>query len=160
MILGRHVRLALGAILLGLFLLWLGQNHALNPQRFKAIVYARHQQVVDPWLHGPPATMSSAATRQAAEGQTTALRLPQLPADVRDAIFNSFAPGLAGIMLLLASLWRGAKLSLLTIPAAAVMVAGPLMAIPEIAGASPQIVSMAAGGVLAALGFFLGGERD
>jgi eukaryotic-like serine/threonine-protein kinase len=159
MILGSHVRLVLGAILLGGFLLWLGQNHALHPQRVKAIADARYRQVVEPWMHAPATTMSVADTKKAGEGQTAALRLPPLPADVREALFNSFAPGLAGFALLLSSLWRGAKISLLMIPAASLMVAGPLMAIPEVAGVPPQMVSMAGGGLLAMIGFYVGREQ-
>jgi hypothetical protein len=85
--------------------------------------------------------------------------IPLAPPEMNTAILSSFAIGLAGVCLILSGLWRGSKISLFMLPAAALMVAGPLLGIPAIGPLSAVAVSALIGFLAAVLAFWLGREN-
>jgi hypothetical protein len=76
-------------------------------------------------------------------------------------LFDSFNPGIAGLMLLLATCFRGWKMTLFVLPAAAIMVLGPKLGIPgvEVLGGSHS-TSLVIGGVVAVVGLLFGRTRE
>src|SRR5262249_32317561 len=76
------------------------------------------------------------------------LSLPFLPKSIA-ALFNSFNPGIAGLILLGSSLFRGVRMSFFAIPAAAITWIGPSIGL----GIWP---SMGIGLIVAVVGVFFG----
>ncbi|MCO6456239.1 MAG: serine/threonine protein kinase, partial [Pirellulaceae bacterium] len=84
------------------------------------------------------------------------LELPLVPA-VLTGLFGTLNAGAAGLILLLSAvLCRGYRGALLAVAAAAIMVLGPVLGVPALAGFSSQSVSLAAGLVLCVPGVLLG----
>jgi hypothetical protein len=77
-------------------------------------------------------------------------------------LFNSFAPALAGLILILSAGYPGPKLGIGVLPGVLVIVLGPAILVPLGAEAvlpeplRPAHVAMALGGVLAAAGWVWG----
>jgi hypothetical protein len=82
-------------------------------------------------------------------GETEPLKLPIL-----SLIFTSFNAGVAGVVLLFLGLFRGWKMSIFALPAAAAIVLGPMF-VP-----SMSLVSLAVGLAIAVIGFFFGRTYD
>jgi serine/threonine protein kinase len=75
--------------------------------------------------------------------------------------FDSFNPGFAGLMLLLAACFRGWKMTLFALPAAAIMVFGPASGIPGVAAlGGSHTTSLIVGGTIALIGLFLGRTHE
>ena len=84
------------------------------------------------------------------------LSLPMLPPSAAD-LLGSFNAGLAGLLLAFSSLFRGPKLGLLMLPAAAITVAGHrfgMVRVPPLHDA--RQTALACGGALAGLALFFG----
>jgi eukaryotic-like serine/threonine-protein kinase len=83
--------------------------------------------------------------------------LGMLPESV-GRIFNSFNPGVAGILLIISAVWRSRAVTPFFFAAVAVLLFGPLMGIPSlpevavVGKISPEVVSLAIGLLLAILG--------
>lgn len=72
-------------------------------------------------------------------------------------LFANFNPGIAGVMLLCRSLFRGGRMSLFALPAAVVIVMGPSLGIPGIAAlGGPNASSAVIGLSIGALGVLFG----
>ena len=89
-----------------------------------------------------------------ADFQAEPLRLPLV-----GRWFSSFAPGIAGAMLVFLAFFRGWKMSLFALPAAAVMVFGPSWGLPGIAalGGAPT-TAIVLGLAVAGVGLVFGRE--
>jgi len=173
MILGPQVRLVAGLVLLGACLLWLLQNDSLHPAKIREMFNEQYRQVAEPW--SARATTDKPLVENITAKQMKPLSLPLLPERWRWAVFNSIAPGIAGLLLIVSSLWRGVKMSLLMFPAAAVLTLGVLLAITlaksghsvhEVAtvkfmnfGPPAWQVSYAVGALLALFAFYAGREK-
>jgi serine/threonine protein kinase len=136
-VLGGGVRFMLGAALLVIGLLWL-YSRDLLPGASNVEEGWRWQKL---WQ----------------EGQTAEpLGVPLLPTVVMRALC-SLGAVIAGLVLLVSALWRSWKIGVLTLLGAAVMVVGPVSGyLPEDGPLSPLVLSLAAGGALAALGLVFG----
>jgi hypothetical protein len=86
--------------------------------------------------------------------------MPGLPGSL-SRLFNSFNPGAAGLILVVSSFFRGWRMALFALPAAAVALWGPsvLGVPPSEPLAAKNLMTMAAGGALLVVGFFLGRTR-
>ncbi len=73
--------------------------------------------------------------------------------------FNSYGPGVAGLILIFSTLFRGVKISLFMYPAAAVAMFGDAMGDPSIGSVAPEYTSIAAGGALAVVCVLFGRVR-
>ena len=75
--------------------------------------------------------------------------------------FDSFNPGIAGLMLLFTACFRGWKMSFFALPAAVIMVCGPAFGIPGIqALGGAHTTSLVIGGVIAIIGLLFGRTRE
>ncbi len=84
-----------------------------------------------------------------------------LPIPLIGQWFDSFNPGIAGLLLIFTACFRGWKMSLFALPAAAVMVLGPTLGVPGVAvlgGAHTS--SLVIGAAIALAGLVLGRTRD
>jgi hypothetical protein len=140
---GPHIRLALGLILFGCFLGWLSQNQAMRPDEVSRLMSDQYQAV------------RSGAAKMEMKPPVIWL----VPVELSAIILNNFAPALAGICLILSSYWRGSKMSFFMLPAAAIIVGGPLFGIPAMGILSAAVVSGVLGFAIAILGFYLGREK-
>jgi hypothetical protein len=142
LIFGPHVRFVVGAALTALFLLWLHQNDLLRGDKFAAWAQSHALQSVG----GAPSKIT-----------THSLAIFLLPTTIADKLFYGIAPGLAGLLLLLSSIIRGAKMGVFLLPAAFLIVAAPLLPIAFL-GIPAAIIGFLGGTALAALGFWFGYE--
>jgi hypothetical protein len=134
-IFGGSTRFILGAVLLLGCLAWLYKNDLL-PSTTNFDESATYTSIWEKMQEAKP------------------LSLP-LPS-VLLQIFNSMNPGVAGIILLLTSIWRSWKIGLLTIVGAAIMVIGPVTGLVPTLGMPAWVVCLAAGAVVALVGFVIG----
>jgi hypothetical protein len=94
--------------------------------------------------------------------ETKPLVLPLAPAFVAEPVgrlFASFNPGVAGLVLILSSLFRGFKIGLFIWPAAAIVFAGALLGLPSLGPLSGNWLPLAAGSALALIGFLFGRQK-
>lgn len=113
-------------------------------------LWARQNAILPAWLLEEPRPADAEPV------PPQPLRLPLVP-QAWLGPFDSFNPGIAGLVLVLSAIWPGWRVPLFAIPAAAVMVLGPLLGMPSLAvaglGEMPaQRVSLYAGLLLAGLG--------
>ncbi|MCA9155548.1 MAG: hypothetical protein KDA38_12205, partial [Planctomycetales bacterium] len=145
------VRFLLGCLLLGGCVLWMKQNGWLSAEE---VTSATMQAVRDRNLTEVTAVadgvVSDLATQQTDSSKSLALPLV-------GRLFDSFNPGVAGLLLIALSIFRGWRMSLFALPAAAIMVLGPSLGIPgvEALGGS-HTTSLALGGAIGAVGLLLG----
>ncbi len=74
-------------------------------------------------------------------------------------LFHDFGPGVAGLILLISSLYRGVKMSLFAVPGAALGLLGPRLGLPAIGPVEAPLAGMASGAALLVLGLLFGGSR-
>ncbi len=146
-VLSGKVRFLVGCLLLAGCALWAHQNHLLSgaADRLRGVAAEAKQR-----------DMGGLADnlRSGADFQAEPLRLPLV-----GRWFSSLAPGVAGAMLVVLAFFRGWKMSLFALPAAALMVFGPSWGLPGIAalGGAPATAIVLGLGV-AALGLLFGRE--
>jgi serine/threonine protein kinase len=132
-LLGPQMRFLLGALLLTCCLLWLYQKHLIGQ---------------DPDTH----EWRALAEKFLEQGEP--YELPLLL--VKVPVLSNINPGVAGLLLIVSALFGGWRLGLFLIPAAALMTAGHLLPWPEGLPLAPNLLSLAAGGVLTVVGFLFG----
>jgi hypothetical protein len=138
MLIGARTRFIVGAVLLAGFLLWLRQNDLMRVDQMWAWVKLAFG---DP--HDAP--------------RTTPLNFMLIPLPAMRPFFNSFAPGLAGVALVVSALWRSRLMGVMMMLAAAVIMLGGFVA--EAAGVGnlgpldPHRASMIVGGLIALAAF-------
>ncbi len=139
------VRFLLGCLLLVGCVLWVKQNRPVSTSDVRAAAaQAVHQ--------GGVADVARELTSQSWQP----LALP-----VAGPLFDSFNPGVAGVLLMVLALFRGWKMSLFALPAAAVMVLGPKLGLPGIdAIGGAHTTSVVIGLAIAGLGLVLGRTKQ
>ena len=90
--------------------------------------------------------------------ETEPLRVPMLPPAIGDR-FNGFAPGAAGLILLISALFRGERIGLFAVPGALVAFLGKDFGMPSIGPLDGSVASMAAGAALLVAGILFGRQR-
>jgi serine/threonine protein kinase len=144
-LLGAKVRFVLGAALVAGCLMWIHQNDLIKWEKLQAL----GQQIAQKKeLQG--ANLGEMVETQATEIKP--LQLPMVPAFLTD-LFDSFNPGVAGLILLISGFFRGWRMSLLVLPGAALAFLGHRCGVPDVGPVAAPYVSMAGGLVLALLGF-------
>ncbi len=119
--LSGKVRFLLGCLLLAGCALWAQQNQLLTGAGERLRSVAADAQSTD-------IRSLAGGLQSGAEFQATPLRLPLV-----GQWFTSLAPGVAGAMLVFLAFFRGWKMSLFALPAAAVMLFGPSCGLPSVA---------------------------
>jgi serine/threonine protein kinase len=145
LLLGAKVRFVLGAALLAGCLIWMDQNGLIHWDKLKALGQhlARKKELQGANLQGVVETQAT---------EIRALKLPMVPAMLTD-LFDSFNPGVAGLILLISGFFRGWRMSLLVLPGAALAFVGHRLGVPDVGPVAAMYVSMAGGLLLALLGF-------
>jgi eukaryotic-like serine/threonine-protein kinase len=144
---GPKVRFLLGCLLLAGCGLWARQNGLFTGNELKDVT----QAVVSTVKSGDSESLKRAAENTAG-GSYQSLGIPFI-----GPLVSSFSAGLAGVMLIVLSMFRGWKMSIFALPAAAIMVLGPTLPLPDVGlPLGPELLSLAAGGVLCVLGLLLG----
>jgi hypothetical protein len=141
-VLSGKVRFLLGCLLLAGCAMWAQQNQLLSGERLRSVAAEAQQRNV------------GGLAKAGAEFRAEPLRLP-----LAGPWFTSFAPGVAGAMLVVLAFFRGWKMSLFALPAAAVMVFGPSWGLPGIAalGGAPS-TAIVIGLAIAGVGLLFGRE--
>jgi hypothetical protein len=148
-----QVRFLVGAVLLAGCLGWMNQNGLIPGRELKRL--AREAvSVQNPNLP----SVDLAALQVDLHKETTPLRVPLVP-EVLTSGFNSFNPGVAGLLLVLSAFAPGALAGLFAFAAAAVAWAGPRLGIPSLGPLKAEYLSMLAGAGLFVLGLMLGRGR-
>jgi hypothetical protein len=116
-VLGPKVRFLTGVVLLGLCLLWAQQNMLLEGRDLANLADGDQQQVTAKFLERVD--------------QAEPLQLPILPKRIAAALFGSFAPGVAGLLLIIAALASDLRFVGICITGALVTFLGPLVPIAQ-----------------------------
>jgi hypothetical protein len=164
MVLGPQVRLVLGVAALFVCLLWLNQNHALNAAKVRGIVLdsfeGGYAKIAEPWKERKVAAAEGVSG--VAPRKMEALWMPvvsgRLTVDQQEKLLNRLTWGIAGILLLVSSMWRGVRMSFLILPAVAVVVCGEMLGVPGVGGFSAWQVAGLAGVVMALGAYWFGRE--
>ena len=90
--------------------------------------------------------------------QTAPLRLAILPASAT-GLFHDFGPGVAGLILLVSSLYRSTRVGLFAIVGAVFALLGPRLGLPSIGPVDASYAGMALGVALLVVGILFGGVR-
>jgi hypothetical protein len=88
-------------------------------------------------------------------GEKQPLSLPLLPQGLSALLFNSFAPGLAGILLLMTGGISGGKVGVYLLPGLAIMLLGHVLGI-GIAALDPKLLALIVGAIVMFLGIHFG----
>jgi len=151
MVLGGKTRFLLGCLLIAGCTLWARQNGLVSQENL-----ANVKAAVETSVQEQNASSLAGAAQTIGQQQTTDLAIP-----VVGKYLSSFNAGIAGLVLVVLGMFRGWKMSLFALPAAAVMVLGPTLGIPAIVPLSTvHVTSLAAGLVIGAVGFFVGRTYD
>lgn len=141
--LSGKVRFLLGSLLLAGCAMWAQQNGLLSgaAERLRGVAEEARQRDVGGLAND---------LRSGAEFHAEPLRMPLV-----GRWFNSFAPAAAGVVLVVLAFFRGWKMSLFALPAAALMIFGPSWGLPGIAflgGSTTTAIALGLGvGVLGIL---------
>ncbi|WP_406700786.1 protein kinase [Singulisphaera sp. Ch08] len=166
LILGPGPRFLAGAVLLTGCLFWMHQNNLLTKEKLEeAKVTAQQlsekaQAVANEAVKSNDVSVLKDAHKTFAQvdlpkvpEKTRPLSLPMVPQRFT-ALFHSFSPGVAGLILLFSSFFRGVKIGLFAIPGAAIALFGPQFLPGMSAG-----ISSGLGLLLGALGALFGRTR-
>jgi len=154
---GQRARFLVGCALVAGCLIWAHQNSLLRQPSQEEVDKALgkfKETVQQTDAQGVLAKSEQLAIERS--GQSKPLELPLVPAPVT-AVFDSFNPGVAGLVLILAAFASGLRISLFVFPAAAVMLLAHKIGIPGLAPAlGNSLTSLAIGMIVAVAGFLFG----
>ncbi len=145
---GARARFIVGALLIAGCMLWMHQNGLMSGKEMTAQVKTAEDA---------KAVAAGYWQRLSGEG-TAALNFPLLPDSIRQW-FNSITAGIAGLVLVIFAPFRGVKMSLFMIPAAAVILLGERLGLPKVGPIAADYTALAAGGVLLVLALLFGRRR-
>lgn len=152
-VLGARARLVVGLALVSLCVIWMHQNDLIPGEELKDI---SRQMVEDRQLtDSDDLTATLSETFDLTNRKTEPLAIPLVP-DSATGWFNSYNPGMAGLILIFSGMFAGVKMTMFLLPAMVVMIFGHNWGIPALGGIPEHYMSMAAGGVLAILGLYFG----
>jgi len=151
-VLGGKTRFLLGCLLIAGCALWARQNGLVSRENL-----ANVKAAVETSVQEKNASSLAGAAQTIGQQQTTDLAIP-----VVGKYLSSFNAGIAGLVLVVLGMFRGWKMSLFALPAAAVMVLGPTLGFIPTFPVFPTVhmTSLAAGLVIGAVGFFVGRTYD
>jgi serine/threonine protein kinase len=153
MIIGPKVRFLVGALLVTGCLLWVNQNQKIYQQKLKEIQEtAAHLNVSD--IQDTTAKLQEGLVKstEGLEGlKSEPLSLPVVPGFIT-SWFDSFSPGIAGLILIFSAFFGGWKIGLISWPAALVALAGASFGLPS-------YLAWVVGLVLALVGFLFLREK-
>jgi hypothetical protein len=151
--LGPSVRFLLGAVLMTGCILWVKQNKVVTGERLATLSTAVQEQGSD-IVDGVNATKIADVAGGVVDTsiETRPLDLPMVPVFLT-RFFDGWAPGVAGLVLLLSVPFSGPKLGLFIVPAALLTFLGGKFGVPQIGPVSSQSVATGLGLVAAAAGF-------
>jgi serine/threonine protein kinase len=153
LIVGPRPRFLVGALLLAGFLAWVHQNEIITSEHLAQLkeaasraaeskdVEALRNMKLDIKLDKPTRELQVTMPAQVPPGASRVLRL-----------FNGFHPGVAGLILLVSSLFRGVRVGLFAFAGAAVALLGPALGLPRIGPLDPALASMVLGAAIGLAG--------
>ncbi len=145
MVVGPKARFVLGGLLVAGCVLWMRQNGLLTSE-----------QLADVTAGAIKGEGVGEALVESTNQKTEALKLP-----VVGALFDSFNPGAAGLVLIISAMFQGWRMSIFVLPAAVVMCFGAALRIPGIdAIGGAQMSSLVIGLAIAVVGLFFGRTPD
>jgi hypothetical protein len=158
-VLGPKPRFLAGAALLAGCLAWMHQNDLLNAEQAETLKAAT-TRAVEAVQKGDTKALETEAKAVAARAvkATENLKLPFLPAQLT-ALVSSFGAGAGGLILIASSFFRGSKMALFAVPAAAVPVLGPKLGLPAIGPLDPSFAPSVVGAAILAAGVLFGRSR-
>ncbi len=146
MILGGKMRFLLGCLLIAGCALWARQNNLVT-----AAAGEQLKAAVETSVQGQDAAALAGAAQSLGQQPTTELGIPLV-----GKYLSSFNAGVAGLVLVVLGCFRGWKMSLFALPAAAVMVLGPSFFPDVFQLQQVHVTSLGIGLVIASVGFFFG----
>jgi len=144
--LGARARFIVGTMLIAGCLLWMQQNGMLNKEQNQPL------QTED------VAAAAKDKLEQFRSGEHDTLRFPMLPPHIR-VILSSINALLAGLILVITSPFRGVMMTFFVVPAAAIILLGKSLGLPDIGPISADYASLAVGGGLIVLGLLFGRRK-
>ena len=156
---GPKVRFLCGALLMAGFLAWVHQNEIVTREHLLRLKDAATKAVE---------TRDVEALRKVdldikIDKPTKAVEvdLPRVPAEAARVLglFNSFNPGVAGLILLVSACFGGIRVGLGAFAGAGVALLGSVLHLPAIGPIDPALTAMVLGGAIAVVAIFFGRER-
>src|SRR5262245_1703380 len=142
MLLGDKVRFLLGCLLIAGCALWARQNGLVSQEHLAEVKAAVQTSVQE-----QDASSLAGAAQSIGQQPTTDLAIPLV-----GRYLSSFNAGVAGLVLVVLGMFRGWKMSLFALPAAAVMVLGPTLGLPDLLSLSTvHVTSLAMGLAIGAI---------
>lgn len=164
-ILGPRVRFLAGAALTAGCLLWMNQNGILSGEHLQSVTEKVRSLDLETVKSVDLANVKQAASdaakklaRTETPSEAKPLELPMVPAAIT-RWFHGFGAGVAGLILLTSSLFRGFKITFFALPAALIAFLGPEFGIPAIGPLTAPATSMAVGIALLVAGILFGRRR-
>ena len=150
---GPRTRFLLGSLILAGFLLWVHQNGIISGDQIKdvAVKAIESEDLLK--------SVRDARIDVRIPGRVKALDVPLAPRVVTGA-FNGFHSGVAGLILMISSFFRGSRVGYFAFPGAAVSLLGPSLGLTALGPFDPSTASMAAGAAIASLGIFFGKTEE
>jgi serine/threonine protein kinase len=157
-VLGPRLRFLAGVVLLAGCLLWVHQNQLISVKDVqKAAEGIDISKLTDLEKISEEAAKGTASLG-VTEKETKPLDLPAVPAFITNR-FDSFYPGVAGLVLLISSLFRGWKIGLALWPAALLIWAGDAFGLPSLGPLSGHVAGLVIGLGVAFAGLVLLREK-
>jgi hypothetical protein len=155
-ILGARIRFLIGSLLISGCLYWMHQNNLVPQQSIIEIT----QQLRETRKVENLDAKRQQITQQmdVRDKDTSELHFGNTSPEVTQW-FNGYGPGVAGLLLIIGSLFRGAKISFFMYPAAAVAMFGQAMNLPTIGPIAPEYTSLVFGAALGVIGVMFGRVR-
>ena len=159
-IVGTKVRFLAGALLMTGFLFWARQNEVFTSEGYEkakeAVATAIKNQDVEALRNVKDAVNFDKPTK---ELKVNVPKNMSPKAAKVFKLFNGYNPGVAGLILLAASLFPGVRVGVLAFAGAAVAFVGPVLGLPALGPLSPDLASMAIGAALGVVGIVFGRSR-
>lgn len=149
LILGQKPRFLAGVALIAACLFWMNQNQMLSTDQARVLIEAAKEGDVEAAKVEAKARLEQ--VRATPTKATKPIDLPLLPKPFL-ALLSSFGAGGAGLFLVFSSFFRGSKIALFAIPAAAVTLIGPKLGLPTFGKIDPSLVPLTVGGAIMAVG--------
>ena len=140
LLLGARARFIAGAVLLAVSLLWM------------------HQRGLVPGA-GDDSTSATLGEQIDQAAEVEPLWVPGIPGEV-SRVFSSHGAALAGLLLVVSAFFGGVKMTVLLVPAVALLLGGHAVPIPGIGPLTAPKLLLAAGGALGLVGLYFGRTRD
>lgn len=169
-VIGPKPRFLVGAALLAGCLVWMHHNEMLNAEQASAVVAAAKKGAeavqkgdtdaltAEAKALAARAAKDAKAARARGAGRVKTLQHPMLPSPL-GALVSSFGAGAGGLILIASSFFRGWKMALFAIPAAAVPVLGPKLGLPAVGSLDPSFAPAVVGAAIFVAGVLFGRER-